>query len=157
MNDTDPAIPLGNYAQVDDPDISQTSGNHETCQTLGVCDMALVQVEATAFLVGEESFDATATPIPIAGFFGQFQIGDQIDRLFVTSLPPGDGQDWAVILESEGDAGQAKAFAWLHAYLVKGEPCPFDPQLDVLGHAAGIVPAVAIQGGLQGDAIELAM
>ena len=42
MNDSDPPIPLGHYTQMDDPDVSQTSGNHETRQTLGVCDMALV-------------------------------------------------------------------------------------------------------------------
>ena len=36
MNDTDPTIPFCSYAQMDDPVVSQTSGNHETCQRLGV-------------------------------------------------------------------------------------------------------------------------
>src|SRR3990172_7981338 len=117
--------------------------------------MALVQVEATALLVGEESLDTKPFGVPIAGFFDQLQIGDQIDRLLVTRLPPGNGQDGAVLLEGEGDSRQAQALAWLHAYLVKGEPFTFGSQLAVLGCAAGIVPAVAMQSGLQGDAIEL--
>jgi len=116
-----------------------------------------MQVEATALLVGEESFDTKAFGVPIAGFFGQFQIGDQIDRLLVTQLPPSDGQYRAVIPEGEGDTGQADALSWLHAYLAKGEVFAFAPQLHVLGRAAGIVPAVASHTGLQGDTIELAI
>ena len=64
-----PPIPLDNYAQMDHPDESQTSGNYERCQMLGVCDMALVQIEAPALLVGAESLDTKAFGIPIAGFF----------------------------------------------------------------------------------------
>lgn len=46
-----------------------------------------MQVETPAFPVREESFDLKTFPIPVTGFFGQFQIGDQENGFFVPFTP----------------------------------------------------------------------
>jgi hypothetical protein len=61
MDDLDPAISGSDCAQVDDPDVGQASRDHQAGQALGVRDMAFVQVEASALLVGEESLDGLIT------------------------------------------------------------------------------------------------
>jgi hypothetical protein len=100
MDDLDPIIPLSNDTQVNDPDISQASGDHQACQTHWVRDLAFVQMEAPALLVGEEGSDAKAFGIPVTSFFGQLHIGGQVNRLFVAGFPPSDGQHWTISNEA---------------------------------------------------------
>ena len=50
--------------------------------------MALVNVKATAFLVGEEGFDLEATAVKTTGLISIGYIGDQKDRFFVATAPP---------------------------------------------------------------------
>jgi hypothetical protein len=87
MNDLDPIIPLGNDIQVDDPSIGQAGRDHQPSQPIWSCQVAFVQVEAAAFLVGKEGLDAKAFGIPVASFIRQFQVGHQIDRLLVILIP----------------------------------------------------------------------
>jgi hypothetical protein len=58
MNDLDPAILFGNHTQVDNPDVSQASGNEQAGQTEWVRDVTFVQVETSAFLVREGNCSA---------------------------------------------------------------------------------------------------
>ena len=51
MDDSNPLIPFGNHAQIDDPNVSQTGGYEQTGQTLWVRDKTLMEVEAATFLV----------------------------------------------------------------------------------------------------------
>ena len=84
VDDFDPVVSFGQRTQMNDPDVSQASGDHEPSQAPRVRDMALVQVEASAFLVGEEGFDAESLGVPVASFFHQFHIGDEVERLFIS-------------------------------------------------------------------------
>ncbi len=54
MNNLHPIVPLGDYAQIDDPDVGRASCDHQTGQAHRVRDVAFVQVEPPAFPVGEE-------------------------------------------------------------------------------------------------------
>jgi len=60
----------GLNTEVDHPDISQASGNQQTCQPLRMAQVAFVEMEPATFLVGEESFDEEALLVVGAGFFG---------------------------------------------------------------------------------------
>lgn len=48
-------------AQVDDPDVGQASGNQQARQALWVSEMAFMELEAAAFLVGEEGLNGMIT------------------------------------------------------------------------------------------------
>lgn len=52
--------------------------------------MAFMQVEPAAFLIGEKGLDLEPFGIPVAGFFDQLEVGDQIDRFLVALPPPAD-------------------------------------------------------------------
>jgi hypothetical protein len=56
MDDRCPLVTLGNKAQKNDPDVSQTSSDHQPAQTLWFIDMAFVQVKAPTFLIREKGF-----------------------------------------------------------------------------------------------------
>ena len=79
MNYLEPIISNGEDAQIDDPQIGQTSGNHQDAQALWIRQMAFVEIKPTAFLVGEKGFDLKTFFVPINGFVRQFEIGDQED------------------------------------------------------------------------------
>ncbi|MCB0204484.1 MAG: hypothetical protein KDH89_06660, partial [Anaerolineae bacterium] len=49
MNDSAPAMEMSLDTEIDDPDVSQASGNQNSGNTLWVADMALVETKATAF------------------------------------------------------------------------------------------------------------
>ena len=51
VDDFDPVISFGEHSQVNDPDISQACCDHESGEARRVRDVALVEVEAPAFLV----------------------------------------------------------------------------------------------------------
>jgi len=76
MNNGCPLVTLGDNAQKNDPDVSQTSSDHQASQALRVSDVAFVQVKAPAFLVREKGFDTlltivrsySTTPRKTAGF-----------------------------------------------------------------------------------------
>lgn len=74
--------------------------------------MTFVQVEAATFLVSEKSLDMETKTVPIAGFLDTFQVGDQLERVKITFLPPGHDGDGAVGFLSEGHRGHIQAVAW---------------------------------------------
>jgi hypothetical protein len=59
--------------------------------------------------------------IPVAGVFGQFEIGDQVDKFFISNVPPSDCQHWTELLPSEQNVGQAQTHARLQKQILKGE------------------------------------
>jgi hypothetical protein len=155
VDDFDPVVSLGNHAQVNDPEVSQTGSKHQPGQAFRVREVALVQVEATAFLVGEEGFDAEALGVPVAGFFDQGHVGDQVEGLFVALFPPGNDQHGAIGLAGEGDIKQPDTLVWLHVHLLQRELVAVVLNLRVLGRAVDVLPAIGLAAGLKDDAIEL--
>ena len=90
---------------------TQTGSNHQAADAAGCSKMALVKIEASAFLIGEKGFNAKPFGIPVAGFFKQFQVGDQIERLLIACPPPSDGMNWAITRPSKEHFGQADLLA----------------------------------------------
>lgn len=120
MDYTDPAFGQGHTAQVDDPEIGQASGDHQSHQSLGVGQMTLMQVEATAFLVSEEGLDAEALAIPGTGLGGVADIGDQVERLGVAFFPPADQLHRAIGVEGEADLVVGATLSGAQSLLVQG-------------------------------------
>ena len=87
-------------AQIDDPDVGQAGGNH---QAFWITDMALVEMEATTFLVGKESFDPHLFAISEASFLHDGQIGDQIDGVLIAFPLPENDHDRSIGLPCEQD------------------------------------------------------
>ena len=75
-------------ALTDHPDISQASRNQHAAEPNRIGQVALVNIEAAAFLVREEGFDLKATPIKTTGLISIGHIGYQKDGLFVATAPP---------------------------------------------------------------------
>jgi hypothetical protein len=57
--------------------------------------MAFMEVKPTDFLTREERFDAKAFFVPVTGFIGQIENGDQENRFTAAFLPSGQRRDWA--------------------------------------------------------------
>ena len=154
MNDLHPPISLGNDAQVDYPDVGQASGNHQLRQPSGVRDVALVQPEPTALLVGEESFNTEPLRVPVTGFFFQFHVGDQIDGVLVRGLPPSDSQDRAVFLTGKSHFWYPQAVTLLYPYFFPGKFAALLTKDRALGGAADIFPTIVVNRSQECDPIE---
>ena len=70
--DLDPVVVLGNHAQVDDPDVGQASGNHQTGQSARSRDVALVKAESSAYLLREAGLNSKPFRVPVASLLHQF-------------------------------------------------------------------------------------
>ena len=81
---------FGNYPQAlgDHPDVRQAGSKQETAQTGRVSQMALVNMEASALLVGKEGFNSKSSPIIATGILGIRDVGDQKNRFFISRAPP---------------------------------------------------------------------
>jgi len=95
--------------------------------------MAFMEMETTRFLVREEGFDTEAFAIPEIGFFNEFHVGDQIDRMFVFGIPPGNCQNGAIGCQSKMDIGDTPADSGHNIQVLKGKQVIFLPYLDVFG------------------------
>ena len=122
MDDFHPVIPFGDDSQVDEPNVCQTGRDHQPSQALWVRDVAFVQVEPSALLVGEEGLNSESSCIPSAGFLDQFHVGDQVDRFFAAFLPPDNGQDWPISPLGEEHVKETEAISWLSVKR-KGQAC----------------------------------
>ena len=98
MNEALPLLPFGDNSQPDDPDVGQTSGDHQAGQALRVSQVTFMQMKASTFLVGKKGFNFEAMPIPVEGFLTQFKVRNQVKRLFEIWLPPTQDQDRAISL-----------------------------------------------------------
>jgi hypothetical protein len=56
--------------------------------------MALVDIEAFAFLIGKESLNAKATPIITTNQISIRYVGHQENRLVIAACPPNDGMQY---------------------------------------------------------------
>ena len=61
MDALDTALLHTKCIQIDDPDIRETGGSQQPRESLCVCHMGLLQIEATAFLVREERLNGMIT------------------------------------------------------------------------------------------------
>src|SRR3712207_1792316 len=97
MQPLHPVLPQRTDAEIDDPHIRQASRYQQPTQSLWVAQMALVDMEPTAFEVGEEGLDMRALFVPLEGSRKIGYIRDQVDRLFVCLLPDGQNADGAIL------------------------------------------------------------
>ena len=141
MNELVPAVGNAEYAQVDHPNVGKTSGDQQTRQAFRVAEMALVELKATTFLVGEESFNPHAFFIVTARFFHQAKIGYQVKWLTMLLVPPDDNQDRAIGLLGEGDIVEWDATATPRVDFLQTQPFAVQTDLGVLGCAADVAPA----------------
>ena len=148
VNDNDPILKYGQRAQEDDPNVSQASRDHQAREPRRIRDVAFVEIEATAFLVGEEGLNSIPFAVPVTGFINQLQVRDEIYRLFVFRVPSGNGQDWAVGLKREKHVGYTDALSTLDAQIFKSEPFVIGTQLGILGHTTRVQPLEGFQCGL---------
>lgn len=86
----------GSNAEVDDPQVRQASGDHQSCQALGVGQVTFMQIKASVFLVAEEGFDLEAFFVAVPGLIRQVKVGDKINRFRVAFVPNGHDSDWAI-------------------------------------------------------------
>jgi len=84
--------------------------------------MAFVQIKPSAFLSGEECLDPKSFLVPIASLVSRLHIGNEIEGLFVSLIPPENGMNGAIGFEGEKDIRQTHG--WLPLYernVLKGE------------------------------------
>jgi len=72
-------VVLGNHLQAlaDHPNIGKTSGNQQTADASRIGQVTLVNVEASAVLVGKEGFNSKTSPIISASQIGVLHVGDE--------------------------------------------------------------------------------
>jgi hypothetical protein len=69
-------FPNGYQAEIDNPQISQTSGNHQDAQSVWIGQMTFIKKRPTPFRSGEESLDLKALSAPLNGLIRQFEISN---------------------------------------------------------------------------------
>src|SRR3990172_10486755 len=79
VDQANPVLSGCNKTEVNDPQIGQTSRNHQCAQTFRFRQMTFMEVKSAALLVGKEGFDLEAFFVPITGFATQFKVGHQKD------------------------------------------------------------------------------
>ena len=57
MNHRQPIVCMRERAQVNNPQVSQASGEHQPVHTFRIAQVTSVQLKTPAFLVGKEGFD----------------------------------------------------------------------------------------------------
>jgi len=114
MDTLDPTVAYGCTHQIDDLDVGQASGYRQVRETSGIRKWLLYKLDAPAFLVREEGLNPEALFVPVAGFFHQFEIGDQENGFLVLAIPPSNRQDKAIGGLSEMGIGDFQTFAGLH-------------------------------------------
>ena len=75
--------PLTNH-----PNISQTGSNQQAAETSWVSQMALMDMEATAFLVGKEGLNLKSSAVKSTGLVRVGDIGNKENRFFIAAGPP---------------------------------------------------------------------
>jgi hypothetical protein len=142
MGDSYPAVSFGYDTQINDPNVSQTSGYQQAGNPLWVKDMALLQMEATTFLVGEKGFNAKSFPVSVTSFFSQSHIGDQINRLFGVPTPPSHDENRTIFVLSNEDIRQRETITWLEKNLLQGKLVAIVVYQTVLGSATNVFPTI---------------
>ena len=116
--------------------------------------MTFMEVKPTAFLIEEEGFNTEAFFVPMAGFVGQVEIGDQVDGFDIPLLPPGDHRHGAIAFFGKPNVGNADHIVGLNEQVIRRKRMILFVQLGILRGAAHILPVHGLQGRLQFDAIE---
>jgi hypothetical protein len=155
MDDGHPLVSFGYHIQVNHPNVSQTSGYQQTGHSLWVRNVALLQMEAATFLVGEEGFNSKPFAIPVAGFLGQGHIGDQINWLLRIFPPPSNDPNWAIFILSNKDIRQRETTTWMEMNLPQSKLVAIVVYQMILGRATNIFPTIIIDICLQPVAVKL--
>jgi hypothetical protein len=141
MNDFYPIVSYSDAAQVDDPQVSQASCDHQIAKSLWI--------RQVIFLVREEDFDLKTLFVRVNGFIGQFEIGHQIDGVNKPSFPPGNHRDRAIALFGKPNLRDADLVIKLEEQIIKRKLPPLFVELGIHGGPTQIAPTFGLQGGLK--------
>src|SRR5690606_23519658 len=103
--------------------------------------MALMNVEASAFLVGKEGLNPKALPIVTAGLIGLFEVGDQKDGFFILSTPPANGVERDRRSLREANLRQRKEVSWLQWIVSKRLVCGAGLDINLGCSAQNVLPS----------------
>jgi len=147
VNDGLPPVLHDFGAEADHPVVGQTRRHQQPGQALRLAQMAMAQIKAPAFLVGEEGLDAETLLVPEAGFRKKVQARHQQKRLLLAPLPDRTHQNRAKALGRKQQVGYLHAVAGLQIQRRERErfvrPVRF-AEKHIFGGAADIVPARAL-------------
>jgi len=145
--------------KIDDPVVRDACSNHEPSQSVGFRDVAFVQIEAAALLVGEKRLDAETLPIRKAGILSRLHVADEEDGFFAVLAPPTQGRNGTVALFGEMAAERFGVLSNRSVldHILKMKGFAFPAKLGVGGRTADITPTAFLNGRKQVDAVELAV
>ena len=103
MNNTNQVAFDGQDTKGNDPNVSETSGNHQSGEPFWITDVTFVQMKAATLLVGEEGFDAHPLAVETTGLCGQITVGNQVNRFLFALSPPENDQNWTIVTVCELD------------------------------------------------------
>lgn len=154
MNDFYPIVTHCNAAQVDDPQVSQTSSDHQIAQTLRVRQVTFMKKEPTAFLVREEGFNLKTFFVPVNGLIRQFDIRHQINRMNNPPFPFSNHRDRTKALFCKPNLRNADLVVSLETKIIQRKLTSIFKELSVLGCATYTTPTFRYQSLLKFNSIK---
>src|SRR5690242_8619451 len=128
MEQLHPVLLCRTDPQIDEPEIGETRRDQQARQSLRVAEMAFMDVEPAAFLVGKEGLNMRALFVELHGGIQIIEIGDQVERLLVLLLPDRQQCDWAILVGSHPSRsnGQELTRRWPQIADVEAHPTSRD-------------------------------
>ena len=109
--------------------------------------MAFVQIKPSALLIREEGLNTKSFLIPITSLLYRLNIGDKIERIFISFIPPENSMHRAISTMSKKDMRQAHwRISWGEENISIGELSLSLREHIALASAAYILPAISING-----------
>ena len=103
VNQADRAAEHSQGAQEQDPEIGQGDDQQQTLHTLGISQVAGVEMEAHTFVVPEHRLNPETTFVPVKCFVGQGKVGDQVHGCLFILVPGNDEIDGAELFACPTD------------------------------------------------------
>src|SRR5437867_747390 len=126
MNLRRPAVLMRQRTQVNDPQVSEAGGQHQTHYADRITQMAPVQLKTPAFLVGKEGFNVGTFAIPDASRLDARQVTHQVNRRIIGSLPPSNDHHRTISLLSKQNLLAEFPFTALHLQVSQAQPLALD-------------------------------
>ena len=104
MKEPASVVLLRDRAQVNDPHVSQASGDHQPFDPVRITQVTAIQLEPPAFLVRKEGLNVHPLAISVAGALDTGHIADQVNGFLIASPPPGDDHHRAIGHVGEQDS-----------------------------------------------------
>ncbi len=152
-----PAVAHGADAEIDDPEIGQAGGDQQAREPCGIAEMALVELEAATFLVGEKGLNMRAFAVQLQGLIQVSHIRHEIDRCGIGRLPDGQEADRPIGRAGHPRWRHGEGFAVRRFQITDVALKPIRRKTDLRRCPADIPPAQLAQRRLQLGAIKLAI